>query len=55
LFPQGTDEATVNVVVKNNNNEELSLTSKLVITGITVTCASIALGVGFQLVSGEAN
>ena len=50
LFPQGTDEATVNVVVKNNNNEELSLTSKLVITGITVTCASIALGVGFQLV-----
>ena len=49
LLPQGTDKATVNVVVKNNNNE-LSLTSKLVIVSSVLTAAGIALGVGFQLV-----
>jgi hypothetical protein len=50
LFPQGTDNQPLAVVVKNNNNEELSLTSKLVITGIIVTGASTALGVAFQLI-----
>jgi hypothetical protein len=49
LPPQGTDKATVNVVVNNQNNE-LSLTSKIVITSSVLAAAGIALGVGFQLV-----
>jgi hypothetical protein len=46
---QGTDAATVNVVV-NNKNDELSLTSKLVITSIALAAAGIGLAAGFQLV-----
>ena len=48
LPPQGEDKVTLNIAVKNNNNE-LSLTSKLVIGSSVLTAAGIALGVGFQL------
>jgi hypothetical protein len=48
---QGTDAATVYVYVPvNNNNDGLSLTSKLVITSIALAAVGICVAAGFQLV-----
>ena len=46
---QGTDAATVHVAL-NNNNDGLSLTSKLVITSIALGVVAMGVAAGFQLV-----